>query len=72
MWLKNIAFIALATMALASLANWLLMPPKVQALDQPVAIRSNDFNVARQAIDRQFRDTWTQAELQPTNQLTIW
>ncbi|PQO41778.1 DUF1549 domain-containing protein [Blastopirellula marina] len=68
MWLKNLAFIALATMALASLANWLLLPPQVQALDQPVVVRADDFNLARQAIDRQFHDAWSQANLQPTHQ----
>lgn len=68
MWLKNIAFITLATITLASLANWLLMPPRVQALEQPVVARTNDFDLARQAVDRQFQQTWDEHDLQPASQ----
>ncbi|RCS46075.1 DUF1553 domain-containing protein [Bremerella cremea] len=67
MWLKNIAFLSLVTIGLASLANWLLMPPKVQALDQPVVLRSNDFDSARQAVDRQFHAAWAEENLQPAH-----
>ena len=65
MWLKNIAFIALATVTLASLANWLLMPPRVEALDRPVARRADDFELARLSIDAEFHQTWQEEDLRP-------
>lgn len=65
MWLKNISFIALATVTLASLANWLLMPPRVEALDQPVFPRADDFERTRQQVNAQFQQTWEQEDLRP-------
>ncbi len=65
MWLKNIAFIGLATVVLASLANWLLAPPKVEALDDPVVVVADDFQAAKQAIDAQFHEVWQRRELEP-------
>ncbi|MBA2117530.1 DUF1549 domain-containing protein [Bremerella alba] len=68
MWLKNIAFIVLATVVLASLANWLLSPPKVEAVDDPVIVVADDFQAAKLAVDAQFQEVWQARELQPAPQ----
>ncbi|MFN3149163.1 DUF1549 domain-containing protein [Bremerella sp.] len=65
MWLKNIAFIALATVVLASTTNWLLAPPKVEAVDDPVVVVSDDFQASKEAIDAQFQEVWKSQELEP-------
>ncbi|MBI1249135.1 DUF1553 domain-containing protein [bacterium] len=65
MWLKNIAFIALATLLLASLANWLLLPPKVNAIDRPTIVVSDGIDTARLAINEQFQKVWQDNDLKP-------
>ncbi len=65
MWLKNLAFVSLATIVLASLANWLLTPPKVEAIDTPIVVRGDDFDSTVAAIDAQFHETWQKNNLQP-------
>jgi len=65
MWLKNIAFIALATVVLASLTNWLLAPPKVEAVDDPVVVVADDLAAAKEAVDAQFQQVWQSEDLEP-------
>ncbi|MEW4452809.1 DUF1549 domain-containing protein [Bremerella sp. JC817] len=65
MWLKNIAFIALATILLASLANWLLAPPRVEAIDTPLIVADASMLKAKQIIDAQFAEIWERDDLKP-------
>ncbi|GAA4435488.1 DUF1549 domain-containing protein [Bremerella cremea] len=65
MWLKNIAFIALATILFASLANWLLAPPRVEAIDTPLIVADASMLKAKQIIDAQFAEIWERDDLKP-------
>jgi len=66
MWKKNLAFLAIVTIAITTLANWLLAPPKQREIEPPQIVKNDSFQQTLESINEAFQASWQDQDLQPT------
>lgn len=65
MWLKNLVFLLLATLVLASVAQWLLLPDRPPDAVRTITPPGRGFDAALQEVIRQFAAAWRARDLTP-------